>query len=218
MNDNNNNAKSIYDLFMHHAGIESIQPTQHTDTKGRWLIITYKSLYDETKNHLLKMFNDIIPKLPAETLDKYKKQMGSSPKIYTPSPFGCDIHEQAETLARCLARLHAIDQPNRTEPKNTTQKFTTVLFDDLDAFPPLPTDKTTNTINSEIPPALSTNQTFVSNDIDTVVSELKSIVSQQMLQMQTIVDNHSKTIKEQNASMQAAMMEQNFTMKAMIDQ
>lgn len=202
--------KSIYDLFMHTAAIESIQATQHTDTKGRWLVLVYKTSYDEAKAHIQNMFETIIPSLPNSKLAKYTAKMGSLPKIYTPSPFGCEIHEKAESLALRLSRLHAIADPsnNNSTNSNKKQQYTTVVFDDLDAFPPLD-DSKIEPASTTNPTSVPTNQTVISTDVDTVISELKSIVSQQLSQMQVFVEKQSRAMQEQNDALQLAMNEQN---------
>ena len=218
--------QTIKHMILSHDAIDSLEPTNYTNSIGRWIAVVYRDKYDAAKAHLQDLFDNIIPAtMTSEERTAYREKNESYPTFFVPKPLGGELFSRATALRnRLLGKSsepsHAPPPPDPSRPAWTGAiRF---VFDDSNAFPPLPSDKSTppsspSPVTPKPPPApaipASSSSTVVSTDVETVVSKLESLVSSQFTQFQSLLEKQTEATTKQTDSMMELIRAQNDQIK-----
>ena len=230
---------TVENLFLAETSIESIQETNMTPLHGRFIVIVHKSAFQAARKFIeefcSKTFSMICPE--GQSADDYRVSVGSLPHLIDTASAGGAVASLGALLGNLLKSEESSRGVISTKAGTWAQKTAPRLIFDKNAdFPPLPTNanNTTptgiittvtspsktphentsvtseNTTSTFAPTFAPSGQTVISQDVSTVISEMRSIMTEQNKNFEKILERQDKLAKE------AARENRNF-MERMMD-
>ena len=217
-------ATTVEQFFLAETSIESVQETNMTPSHGRFIVVVHKPNFQMARKFIedfcTKTFSLIVPE--GTNQDDYRVSVGSLPHLTDTASAGGAV----ASLGALLGTLLRTEEASRgttfaTKAGTWAQKTSPRLIFDKDAeFPPLPSNAkpsnnntTTNNLPSQPAPGSDSiasdnttstfaptqgqsGQTIVSQDVSTVVSEMRSLMTEQSQKFEKILEHQEKIAKE----------------------
>ena len=232
---------TVEKFFLDQTSIVSIQETNKTSEVGRFIFVVKKSQYQDAKVIIEKFCTvtfDIIY-LDQTDKDDYRVSVGSLPHLFDTAPAGGAVSNHISRLGAILKQEEASRGKSFPTAAGTwAQKVSPrLVFDQNVNFPkPSKTNKTTtseqltsaqnsvSTTNSTSTIAhnggVSTSRTVISQDVSSVLTEMRSFVTSQTAQMEKMIERQDQLAREatqaakEQAKDQRDFMERMFGMIA----
>ena len=223
----------VRDYLVSDHSILSLEQTQKSDTEGRYLFIVKKTAYQQARMLIEEFCVETFPILYGDSESdqvtykmEYFADHGYLPRIHESAPVGGSVSIRSSIM---LDKLKANEASHGNKTKDTKITWAQraaprLIFEKTAAFPALPKKKTpivpmtpqtpddksvasTTTVSTAAAPiSVHTTQ---SHDASTIVSEMRSIFTEQSKQFELLLERSDRHAKEQ-ADASRAFMEKMF--------
>ena len=215
--------KTIHEWLLDFSGIEQVESTEETDSKGRWITIVLRDEFENAKSwidEILSSVDDILSDTERQScIDTFEY---FPPCLYVRAPLGGSMQRSSEASYTAITTRGERYSTSSSSNRSNTNKWEQprrLFFDapNTSSFPALlPKDNTTknqqdqddaNSAASTVKTSRTrTDKTTTSTDLDTVVTRFESVFSQQsqsIIQQSQAIDKLIQENKEERAAARA---------------
>jgi hypothetical protein len=233
---NDNETLTLQSYLTQGPFIATMEPTQYSDSHGRFIFIVYKNQFQKAREFLSTFcatdFYDIIP--DEQERHDYRARIGSLPHLYEAAPLGGAVKSRIDSIVASLGKIKTTTgsaPPSSTAAwSNKSRPKFVFSIEDAEAFPDL-SEKTKEKSNTTATSVTthgsdgdnitgnhlnSSSKSLASTDISTVVSEMKSFMTETTREMRSMMsqqsENNQKMMTQQaetTQKMMSDMMRQN---------